>query len=282
MIKVKASNAQEYNIPVEIKEWKFPAGESGIQFKCNWHEPIDKFCISLRFESNDDLINLLLLVDAIRAEYGANIKLHLNIEYFPYARQDRVMCQGQSHSLRVIVGLIRSCKFSSILVVDPHSDVLESLFPAGELTVFKQVEAIEYSSVFQKYLAKAKSDIPTYLVSPDEGASKKIYKIAEKYGLPVIRASKKRNPATGQIVETVVEDIGIGDTVVRLLVVDDIIDGGRTFIELAKVLLKTYNIERLGLWASHGIFSQGRDVLSDYDDIDVFNDISNTEKQKKD
>ena len=59
-----------------------------------------------------------------------------------------------------------------------------------------------------------------------------------------------------------------------MIVVDDIIDGGKTFIELAKELKKVYNINRLVLAASHGIFSKGLDVLEDYDKIYVQNNMS--------
>jgi len=254
-----------------VETWKFPAGETGLQHSVYpyYGEPA-KLKIVCNFESNDDLINLLLLNDALRESFGLEAPIDLYIPYFPYARQDRRMCDGQSNSLRAIVNLIRSCKFNQVEVVDPHSDVLSALFGPGELKVISQLDAIKGSHIIQNYINFKEK---TYIVAPDAGALKKIYQISGYFGLPVIQASKNRDVVKGTVSGTVVQDLGISDPV-NLLVIDDIIDGGRTFIELAKELRKVYNVKRLGLWASHGIFSKGVDVLKDYDDIDVFNNMS--------
>lgn len=254
-----------------LETWKFPAGETGLQHSVYpYYDEPTKLKIVCNFESNDDLINLLLLNDALRESFGLQVPINLYIPYFPYARQDRSMCNGQSNSLRAIVNLIRSCKFNQVEVVDPHSDVLPALFGPGELKVISQLDAFKHSPIIQNYI-NFKED--TYIVAPDAGALKKIYQISGYFGLPVIQASKNRDVLTGTVSGTVVQVLGISDPV-NLLVVDDIIDGGRTFIELAKELRKVYNVKRLGLWASHGIFSKGVDVLKDYDDIDVFNNMS--------
>lgn len=257
-----------------IETWKFPAGETGLQHSVHSHydEPT-KLKIVCNFESNDDLINLLLLNDALRESFGLQVPINLYIPYFPYARQDRSMCNGQSNSLRAIVNLIRSCKFNQVEVVDPHSDVLPALFGPGELKVISQLDAIKGSHIIRDYINHKEKP---YIVAPDAGALKKIYQISGYFGLPVIQASKNRDVVKGTVSGTVVQDLGISDPV-NLLVVDDIIDGGRTFIELAKEIRKVYNVKRLGLWASHGIFSKGLEVLSDYDDIEVFNNMSKFE-----
>jgi ribose-phosphate pyrophosphokinase len=101
-------------------------------------------------------------------------------------------------------------------------------------------------------------------VSPDAGSEKKIERIAKKLGLnKIIKASKVRDTKTGKIKETKLHidfEFNIHDL---YIVIDDICDGGRTFIELAKVL-KTYCIQDINLFVTHGIFSNGLDELFEY------------------
>jgi len=251
---------------IPVKFWKFPAGECGLKIEnpedcCNR----TKFSITVDFRGSDDLIYLLLLVDAIRNIENTDIELF--VPYFPYARQDRVMNVGESHSLRVIADLIKLCNFKKIVSVDPHSGVLSALFGAG---VFEFVDQSVYA---KEKLSQYIGNGMTWVVSPDAGALKKIYKVAKELRLPVIEARKIRDVSTGDIVATKVESLGIKDPV-DLLVVDDIIDGGKTFIELAKELKQVYNVRHLVLYASHGIFSKGLEVLDDYDAIYVYNNMS--------
>lgn len=259
----------EKSIPINVNFWTFPGGERGCKiepYKIPYgNEP--RFRIDMKFKSSDDLIDLLLLNNALRnmyAEYDS-IFLVLRILYFPYARQDRVMSVGESLSLQVAVDVVKQCNPNKVIVADPHSDVLFGMFNPGQLLIIPQHDLI---SIYTP------TDPNTYLVSPDAGALKKIYKLASKYELPVIEAGKVRDVSTGNIVATRVQDIGVRDPVV-LVVFDDIIDGGKTFIELAKELKSVYNVKRLVLCATHGIFSKGLDVLADYDQIYVYNNMSN-------
>ena len=223
------------------------------------------FGVFVNFESNEDLIDMLLLVNAVRNTFPS-VRMWLRMAYFPYARQDRVMVKGEALSLQVAVELVKSCNFDMVEVFDPHSDVLAGMFPAGLLKIRTQdelwetpVKNIGYNNMI--------------LVSPDAGALKKIYKLAQRTGLPVLEAGKTRDVATGNIVATKVNyhDFGPSPT---LVVVDDICDGGRTFIELAKELKKWYNDSKLVLCVTHGIFSKGKELLEEYyDEVLEINDM---------
>ena len=100
------------------------------------------------------------------------------------------------------------------------------------------------------------------LISPDGGALKKIYKVSEFLGgISVIECSKKRNVKNGQLEGfRVYEDDLQGKD---CLIVDDICDGGGTFIGLSKEL-KKYNTGNLYLAVSHGVFSKGLEELNQY------------------
>lgn len=67
----------------EVKTWKFPAGETGVNISNN--RIYENNTINLHFESNDDLINLLFVVNALRHR-AHKVEIDLFLGYFPYAR----------------------------------------------------------------------------------------------------------------------------------------------------------------------------------------------------
>jgi len=104
-----------------------------------------------------------------------------------------------------------------------------------------------------------------FLVSPDAGSNKKIFDLAKSIGYDgeIIRCDKLRDISTGKIIETVVyKDDLLGKDAI---IIDDIIDGGKTFIEIAKCL-KQKNVGKIYLVVTHGIFSAGHSELGDYFD----------------
>ena len=114
------------------------------------------------------------------------------------------------------------------------------------------------------------------LISPDGGALKKIYKVSEYLGgVEVVECSKSRDVKTGKLsgFKVYSEDLEGKDC----LIVDDICDGGGTFIGLAAEL-KNKNAGKLYLAVSHGIFSKGFDSLRCFDKIfttNSFKDFDN-------
>ena len=102
------------------------------------------------------------------------------------------------------------------------------------------------------------------LVAPDAGAIKKVLKVAQVTGLPMVRADKIRDVNTGAITETVVYSDHIKDK--SFLIVDDICDGGRTFIELEKVL-RPLTDAYVYLYVTHGIFSKGLEPLGCFNKV---------------
>jgi ribose-phosphate pyrophosphokinase len=118
----------------------------------------------------------------------------------------------------------------------------------------------------------------TVIISPDAGALKKIYKVAKATSLTVVEAKKVRDVATGNIVKTEIDSsqlLGV-DTAI---IVDDICDGGRTFIELATVIRDSGFIGKLILCVTHGIFSKGLDVFDGplFDAIYTMNNINSVD-----
>lgn len=260
------------NQDIDLKWWTFPGGERSVSITYpNDIIRLKTFTVSCFFEGSNDLIDMLLLVNAIR-NISNTTRLRLFIPYFPFARQDRVMSTGEPLSLQVAVQLIKLCNFYEVEVWDPHSDVLAGMFEPGKLLVVPQVDCT--SGIM--YLATSKEN--SYLVSPDVGALKKIFTISKKTNLPVVLAGKVRDVKTGEILSTKVDLSNVDNTSnPTFIIVDDICDGGKTFIEIAKEIRAVYgrNCE-IKLVVTHGIFSKGLTVFSGLiDKIYACNNMSN-------
>lgn len=208
--------------------------------------------------SSDDVMELLMVVDALRRALPGT-PLKATLPYIPYGRQDRVCNAGEALSLRVMCSLINSCRFTEVTILDPHSEVTPALI--NNVRVLSQADMLRSMwPVIERKYGKA------ILVSPDAGSNKKMAENCKVLGKTTfLRADKTRDLSTGEILETVVYANNLKGN--DCLIVDDLCDGGRTFIELAKKL-KQLGARKVGLYVSHGIFSQGKKVFDDIiDDV---------------
>lgn len=228
------------------KKFNFPCGEMHIQVDNLLGYMNESVSIQLKFEKNEDIIELLLVHDALK-RIGIRIKT-LYIPYVPFSRQDRINTPGECFSLQVFANLINSLNIEKVFITDPHSDVTPALI--NNCVIMKQHD------VFAQWLYNF-SDF--WLISPDAGALKKIYQLAKVCNsLGVIECSKNRNVQTGEItgVKVNAENLEGKDC----YIVDDICDGGRTFIEIAKELQRLY-CGKITLMVTHGFFTKGLEVF---------------------
>jgi ribose-phosphate pyrophosphokinase len=240
------------------KTFTFPGGEIGIKFDMEdykfstWSPTNRDQYILARIQSSDDIMELVMVKNALDNFHRAfDYNTYLVMPYIPYARQDRVCVEGESFSLKAFASIINSLKFKSVRVLDPHSDVVAAVI--DNIRVDSQLSII---SKYGNFFPVGTSGI---FVSPDAGANKKTAELAKYFGHSrFIRADKLRDLATGEIKETIVYDNDL--TGLSVIIADDICDGGRTFIELAKVL-KRKGASKVTLYVTHGIFSKGTDVL---------------------
>lgn len=173
--------------------------------------------------------------------------------YFPYARQDRVMVRNEPFSLKVFCDLLNSLNLSSVEIWDAHSDVTPALIK--NCNVVPQWEIAEKTMPSEYFKERL-------FISPDAGAYKKVSKlIADDKRIAI---GVKNRDAEGNITHTgVFSPIPIEGQ--DCVIVDDICDGGRTFIELAKTL-KAKGAKTVTLYVTHGIFSKGLEELKLYID----------------
>ena len=248
---------------IEFESFLFHGGEPHIKIKSELSYA-DEVLITHRLNSFADVGLLLLTIDALQRMSVSLIDVF--IPYFPAARQDRVMVPGEPLSVKVYADLLNNAAVNWVTVYDAHSEVTAA--------VLERCTIIPNHTFIQKVLADLNDS--TLLVSPDGGALKKIYKVATFLGgKEVIEGSKQRDVKTGQLkaFKVYADDLGGRDC----LIVDDICDGGGTFMGLAEEL-KAKGAGKLYLAVSHGIFNKGfEDLKGTFDTIyttDSFRDIN--------
>lgn len=207
------------------------------------------------------LWEILQALDCIEKTYSVGftgIIKKLILPYLPHGRADRVFEYGNGVPLELFLKLVAP-HFNSISLVDPHSDFYQTLADSiGKFDVTPQHQCV--MSTVGSYIMSG--DV---IVSPDKGAARKIKRL--QGGLDyigkatfIVQAGKKRDRSTGRITETTLPDNA--DLVGRVCwIVDDIVDGGGTFIPLAN-LLKQRGAVEVNLYITHGIFSRGLDTFN--------------------
>jgi ribose-phosphate pyrophosphokinase len=210
--------------------------------------------INSRLNNFKDLELIICANQALRNLGVGHVSLY--VPYFMGARSDRQFINtGVNYLKQVICPIINSQNFSRVSVIDPHSDVLEAC-----LNNFNKINNFRLVDFALDKLNGRSSQ--TAIVSPDAGALKKIYDIAKEYNIKnVTTASKVRDIPTGEVLRTELPTMDLTD-IEQIIIIDDICDGGRTFIELAKEIKKQTD-KPIYLIVTHGIFSAGYEKLSD-------------------
>lgn len=221
----------------QYEAFSYPAGERQVRLK----EPIQSahVIVEATVKSPADLVDLLLLGNAIHGQNVASLNLH--IPYLPYGRADRRFTNGDCLGLQFVSELLRS-QFDFIRTLDAHSQKsfgIESVRPDRLIAL-----ALAYCNAGA-------------VLFPDEGAKQRYQSFVNPSCL-VFYATKKRDAVTGKL-----EGFSVPDSKefndANVLIIDDICDGGGTFVGIADAL--GYPKEKMSLYVTHGIFSKGFDEL---------------------
>ena len=254
---------------IEFKRFSFPSGcEPHIKIiEKPWMGSADEIVITTRIKSSEDVMVLLLATDALKRLGFKKIKLFL--PYLPFARQDRVMVDGEPLSVKVFANLINSQEYVSVAIYDVHSEV--------SLALINNCESVS-NHAFVSTILDGKNDY--YMVSPDAGAYKKIFKLCQYIGYTdtIVLCNKIRDVKTGEILNMTCDTNDLNGK--DVYITDDICDGGGTFIGLAETL-KKHNAGKINLIVSHGIFSKGIEALHNIDHIYTTNSFSDLDENDK-
>ena len=222
----------------------YAGGETQMELMAS---PAHYFEVTARLQSAQDIIELMMLNEVIDRVHPNATKC-LKIPYMPYARQDRITQASRAFSLKVFAKIINDLKFDRVISYDLHSDVTSALI--NNLTEVPQIFCMSTCTELRHEIQHGKIQA---IVSPDAGAYKKASAIANQFDVPLIIAVKARDTATGELSGQSILSQEVPNSV---LIVDDICDGGRTFIALANAL-KLAGAEHISLYITHGIFSYG-------------------------
>lgn len=237
----------EYKIEATI----FPDGTSQV-WKLDENlvkhiEEVDSIEVFWKFDSESELFHICQLSQLIR-EINPTIWIVLNMPFMPYARQDKVVSNDLSFSLNTFLKIVRQF-IDNVRVYDVHSNsLLKGYFP-------NYIEDLP-TEIIKKNLSDGNIDLICY---PDRGAKDR-YSGTIDFNYCVL--NKVRDQSTGNI--TGIEILKNKESIYgsNVLIVDDICDGGRTFIEASKLLYQN-GAKCVDLFVSHGIFSKGLEVLKE-------------------
>lgn len=255
---------------VEYKNFTFSAGEE--QVRVGDLSSYSEITIKANITNSRELVEFVMALNAI---YTANRYAHVTayLPYLPYSRQDRVCYPGEANGVSQFADMVLSATSHSsnfsMVTWDVHSNASISAFK-GKL---HSISVDAFISQFQASNSFAYDPSELVIVAPDEGAVNRAKLAAKTLNASgVIFGEKVRDPENGGILGLVLNKSPNGCTTSsqseiniegkRVLIVDDICDGGRTFIELAKSL-KSCHVSTIDLYVTHGIFSKGFDVFDD-------------------
>lgn len=196
--------------------------------------------ITWKFESNEELVALVYLVNHIRSK--SKLPVTLDLPYVPNARQDRVKNSEDVFTLKWFAQMINALRFDSVCITDPHSFVAEALF--DNVSVRRADGLIQ--KALEIVLGKS-GDTPVLMFYPDEGAMKRY---SGSVDMPYAFGIKRRDWNTGQIYG--LDVAGATDLIAghNILIVDDICSRGGTFTHSARKL-KELGAGKIYLYVTH-------------------------------
>ncbi len=202
------------------------------------------------FEQEAELIWVNHLIALLHAEQIAISELFM--PYLPYARQDKPVGNNATFAKSVFLSMISKAAIGKISTLDVHS-------------FDKQVESYSASHYIEKALQQF---VPSIVVFPDKGAFERYQYAFNSEAYLILTLDKVRDQATGEITALTVETSRTSPELLvkqhekphKLLIIDDICDGGATFNQAAIFLHQRYQCE-IALYVTHGIFSKGFDKM---------------------
>lgn len=217
----------------------------------------DAFVIQAHpYPINDWVMEQLIMVDALKRASAKRITVVA--PFFPYARQDKKSRGREPISARLITDLYRAAGADRIMSVDLHAAQIQGFFDGPVDHLFAMPVLLDH---FQKNL---KGNSLT-VVSPDMGRVRVADIWSDKLGAPLAIIHKRRDPAVPNDVS--VHEI-VGEVEGRMcLLVDDMIDTGRTIAKAAQALKKN-GAKGVIVAATHAVFSDPAIEVLQTDDID--------------
>ena len=219
--------------------------------------------------ANDNLMELLLCVDALRRSSAKNITAV--IPYFGYARQDRKVVPRTSISAKLVSNLITNAGANRIVTVDLHSGQIQGFFDIP-------VDNLFTTPLFARYIKKNLKNKNLICVSPDVGGVQRTRGLATKINVDLAIIDKRRSqPGKSQVMRI------IGNVQNKeCLIVDDIIDSGGTIVNAVDALIRE-GAKSVYVFVTHAVLSGeaiNKIKKSKINKLIITDSIDNTKKIK--
>ncbi|MEI7676976.1 MAG: ribose-phosphate pyrophosphokinase [Bacteroidales bacterium] len=217
----------------------FADGEFGVSFEESIRGS-HVFLIQSTFPSSDNLMELLLMIDAAKRASAKSIVAV--IPYFGWARQDRKDKPRVSIGAKLIADLLSVAGIHRLITMDLHADQIQGFFNVP-------VDHLYASSVFLPYIESLQLDNLVF-ASPDVGGSKRVNSYAKFFGVPMVICHKTRSKANEIDQMTIIGDVN-GKNVI---LVDDMVDTAGTITKAANLMLHS-GAKSVRAIASHAVMS---------------------------
>ncbi|MBS0243927.1 MAG: ribose-phosphate pyrophosphokinase [Proteobacteria bacterium] len=197
------------------------------------------------FPANDNLMELLILVDALKRS-SAN-RITAVMPYFGYARQDRRPGPRTPISARLVANLIERAGVDRVMTLDLHAGQIQGFFDIPTDNLYA-------APLFARDIQETFKDGNLVVVSPDVGGVVRARALAKRLGqnVPIAICDKRRERAGVAEIMHVIGDV----EGMRCVLVDDIVDSGGTLVNAAKALLDQ-GAKEVHAYITHGVLSGG-------------------------
>ncbi|MBD1164494.1 ribose-phosphate pyrophosphokinase [Pelagibacterales bacterium SAG-MED13] len=220
---------------------KFADGEIYVEINENIRGNSIFIIQSVSSPANDNLMELLLCIDALKRSSAKNITAV--IPYFGYARQDRKVVPRTSISAKLVSNLITMAGADRIVTVDLHAGQIQGFFDIP-------VDNLFATPIFGRHVKKNIKSKKIICVAPDVGGTERARALGKLLNVGLAIVDKRRpKPGQSQVMNV------IGDVKSKTcIIVDDIIDSGGTIVNAAKAL-KARGAKEVYVYITHGVLS---------------------------
>ncbi|MFQ5785527.1 MAG: ribose-phosphate pyrophosphokinase [Alphaproteobacteria bacterium] len=230
----------------------------------------DVFLIqSTSYPANDNLMELLVCIDAIRRASARRITAVL--PYFGYARQDRKAGPRTPISAKLVANLITEAGANRVLTLDLHAGQIQGFFDIP-------VDNLFAGPVFGKDIEDNFNGDDLMFVSPDVGGVVRARGLAKRLDADLAIVDKRRERAGVSEVVNIIGDVEDR----RCILVDDIVDSAGTLCNAAEALKKA-GAKSVSAHVTHGVLSGGavaRVASSELEQLTVTDSIHSTEAMR--
>jgi ribose-phosphate pyrophosphokinase len=204
----------------------------------------DVFVIqSISFPANDNLMELLILIDALKRASAARITAV--IPYYGYARQDRKPGPRTPISAKLVANLIERAGADRVMTLDLHAGQIQGFFDIPTDNLF--AAPVMVRDILEHYKADN-----LMVVSPDVGGVVRARALAKRIEAPIAICDKRRErPGESEVMHVIGDVEGK-----RCILIDDIVDSGGTLVNAAEALLKHGAVDVMA-YITHGVLSGG-------------------------